>query len=145
MYLGLVESTCSGKNQIYFPTKFKKIAGEDLFMTNWFEFCIIILPFTDAKNVVKILSDEAVSLLSEGRKLQRYLYSGAERVMVNSEGRFTIPAHLKEYGMIQRDVIFRGVGNRIELWSKESYERYGFLTDESARQTAIDLFNKIKK
>lgn len=144
MFLGTAKSTCNGKNQIVLPSKFKKQTGSQLFITNWFEHTIVILPVDVGKQIMKILTTDAVALLPEGRRLERFLYGGAEEVTVNSEGRFTLPHHLKTHALIQKDVVFRGVGERIELWSNESYERYAFLTDEETRKTAITLFNAIK-
>lgn len=145
MYLGQYESTCSAKNQVYYPSKLKAETGSELFITNWFEYSLLVLPYKDGERVTGLLSNEAVTLLPEGRRLQRYLYSNASKVKVNEEGRFTLPQHLKEHALIQKEIVFRGVGDRIELWSRESYERYGFLTDEVTRQTAIELFERVRK
>ncbi len=144
MFLGKAEGVCNSKNQIIFPSKFKQQTGDKLFITNWFEYSLVILPLKDGRRIMELLTKESVTLLPEGRRLQRFLYGGAEEVLVNSEGRFTLPHHLKTHALIQNNVIFRGVGDRIELWSNESYERYGFLTDEDTRKTAIALYQTIK-
>ncbi len=145
MFLGLAESSITAKNQIYFPSKFRKDAGHELFITNWFEYSLILLPEKNGERLMNLLTENLVTLLPEGRRLQRFLYGGAENVTVNSENRFTLPEDLKKYALIQKDVIFRGVGDRIELWSKEQYERYGYLTENETRQTAIELYSKAKK
>lgn len=145
MFLGTHEGSITSKNQIYFPSKFRKDAGNKLFITNWFEYSLIILPSVEGERIMSLLTMDLVTLLPEGRRLQRYLYGGAENVSVTAEGKLTLPERLKTYALIQKDVVFRGVGDRIELWSKESFERYGYLTDKEARQTAIDLYFNVKK
>lgn len=145
MFLGIADSTLGKDGRIVFPSKFRKDVGRKLFVTNWFEHSLIILPFDQGQNIMSRLTNDLVTLLPEGRKLERFLYGGAEGVTVNGEGRFLLPEHLKKYAHIQRDVVFRGIGDRIELWSKESYERYSFLTDDEARQTAISLYEVVKK
>lgn len=145
MFLGRFDSVCSAKGQIYFPSKLKSQTGEELLISNWFEYSLVVLPFKEGEDLMKLLTSENVTLLPEGRRLQRFLYGGAEKVRVNSEGRFTLPQNLKEHAKILREVIFRGVGDRIELWSRESYERYAFLTDEETRKTASELFFELKK
>jgi MraZ protein len=119
--------------------------GNKLFITNWFEYSLIILPFEEGKNIMKLLTKEQVTLLPEGRRLERFLYGGAEVVSVNLEGRFLLPQHLKKHAQIQKEVVFRGVGDRIELWSQESYERYGYLTEQETREAAQELYLRIKK
>lgn len=144
MFIGLADSSCSQKNQIYFPSKFRNDTGDVLLITNWFEYSLIVLPEKAGEDLIRLLTSQNVTLLPEGRRIQRFLYSGAEKVKINSEGRFTLPQALKDYAKIQKDVVFRGVGDRIELWSKESYERYAFLTDEQTRKAALDLFKQIR-
>lgn len=145
MFLGLAESNCNSQNQIFFPSKFRQDSGNKLFITNWFEYSLIILPYDEGKNIMHLLTKDLVTLLPEGRRLERFLYSGAEEVTVNKEGRFTLPKPLKNHALIQKEVVFRGVGERIELWGKESFERYGYLTEQETRQTAIALYTTIKK
>lgn len=145
MFLGTHEGSITSKNQIYLPSKFRKDTGNELFITNWFEYSLVILPSKEGAHVMNLLTNELVTLLPEGRRLQRFLYEGAENVTVNAEGRFTLHEKLKSYALIQKDVVFRGVGDRIELWSAESYRRYGFLTEKETRQSAIELYFKSKK
>ena len=40
----------------------------------------------------------------------------------DSQGRFTLPADLKEMAALGRDVIFVGMGNKIELWDPQRFE-----------------------
>ena len=37
------------------------------------------------------------------------------------QGRILIPSVLREFASLQKDVVFVGVGSRIEIWSKESW------------------------
>lgn len=145
MFLGISDSALTLKNQVYYPSKFLKETGKDLFITNWFEFSLIILPYSEAERLMSLITNDLVTLLPEGRRIQRFLYGGAEKVTINSEGRFTLPQHLKNYALIQKEIVFRGVGDRIELWSRESFDRYGYLTDEATREAAINLFRETKK
>ena len=40
---------------------------------------------------------------------------------VDKQGRILLPAVLREFAGIEKDAVMVGVGNRIEIWSKESW------------------------
>ena len=52
----------------------------------------------------------------------RFFLSGANEVEPDKQGRVLIPGNLREAAGINKDVILVGVGSRIEIWSKESWE-----------------------
>ena len=51
---------------------------------------------------------------AEFRKFNRLFFSGAADVTCDSQGRVLIPAYLKTFAGIKRDVVLIGVSNRIE-------------------------------
>lgn len=49
----------------------------------------------------------------------------------DNQGRFVLDANLRRIAKIQKDVVFVGMFDRIELWSAETYnERFKDLDDE---------------
>ena len=43
---------------------------------------------------------------------------------VDGQGRISLPAHLVELAGIEREVLFVGAGEVIEMWSPARYEEY---------------------
>ena len=43
----------------------------------------------------------------------------------DKQGRILLPASLRKYASLSRDVVFCGMINRIEIWDKEKYEEQG--------------------
>lgn len=41
---------------------------------------------------------------------------------VDKQGRILLPAVLREFAEITKDVVLVGVGSRIEIWSKERWD-----------------------
>lgn len=58
---------------------------------------------------------------------------------IDKQGRILIPANLREYAKIEKDVIFIGVSTRVEIWSKEVWEEYSNNTDVSFEEIAEHL------
>ena len=44
----------------------------------------------------------------------------------DAQGRFILPAKLREYAKINKKMVFLGAMNRVEIWSEEKYDEvYG--------------------
>jgi MraZ protein len=59
----------------------------------------------------------------ELQALSRLMISGAFDCDFDGQGRLTVPADLREYAGLQRDVVLAGIGKRIEIWDKARFER----------------------
>jgi MraZ protein len=59
----------------------------------------------------------------EVQQVSRLLLSGAQECPFDAQGRVLVPAHLREYAELDRDVVIAGVGTRIEIWNKARFER----------------------
>jgi len=60
----------------------------------------------------------------DARAFVRMFFAGATECVVDKQGRINIPNNLIEHSDINKDVMIIGVGQRIELWSKENWEKY---------------------
>lgn len=58
----------------------------------------------------------------------------------DNQGRFVLDANLRRIAKIQKDVVFVGMFDRIELWAAETYnERFKDLDDEEYDQSLEPL------
>ena len=49
--------------------------------------------------------------------------SGATEAEPDKQGRVILPQNLREYAGLSKDVFILGVGSRIEIWDKDSWEK----------------------
>jgi len=75
----------------------------------------------------------------ETRSFNRMFFSGAVDVLPDKQGRFIIPAYLKDYANIKRDTIIIGVANRLEIWDKRSWGEFYSNSSESFEQIAENM------
>jgi MraZ protein len=54
--------------------------------------------------------------------VRHHYFGSAEEVEMDSVGRLLIPQSLRKYAELQRDAIWVGMGNHIELWDRSRYE-----------------------
>ena len=124
MFLGEYEHSCDSKNRLRIPSKFKKEFCEGAVLTKGNDGCLFL--------VDKMFDSKLQMPL-------RMLFSSAVEIEEDNQGRFLLPASLKNFANIQKDVIFVGVGNRVELWSKESWLDYSSKANASFDQILSSL------
>ena len=62
------------------------------------------------------------SLHPQVRELQRLLVGHATEVTMDSHGRVLLPAELREFAKLEREVVLLGLMNKFELWDKRTWD-----------------------
>ncbi len=79
--------------------------------------------------------------MRDARAYSRLFFSGACECELDKQGRINIPAYLREYAGLKKDVVVIGVMNRIEVWSLEVWTGYRSEAEESYEEIAEKLAN----
>jgi MraZ protein len=127
MFRGRYEHTIDNKGRVSLPARFREIVSsrysEDrLIVTSFIEPCLIAYPVAEWQ----LVEDRFRNLAHFDPKvlrLKRVLISGAHECQIDSNGRVLIPPILRDYAKLEREVVWTGMVERIELWSKETWER----------------------
>lgn len=127
MFYGEYEHTIDKKGRIIIPSKFRDFLKEydikKLFVTRGLDKCLFL--FTEDEWKAQETKFKSVPFTkSESRKFNRLYFSGATQVECDAQGRILLPKYLKDFAEIKRDIIFIGVSNRMEVWSKEVWQEY---------------------
>ncbi len=143
MFTWNYERTIDEKGRIIIPPKFRKDLGDEFIITRGLEKCIYIYPMETWKE----LSFRISSLPLEKRDVriyQRFIFSSALDVKMDSQGRISIPKALRDYAGIKKDVVMVGVSSRVEIWDKERWEKANQEMEETLMsfEDLIDLYNK---
>lgn len=122
MFLGEYDHSLDTKGRLIIPAKFRAALGDSFIIARGMDECLNIY---DTGAWEKFASKLMTSLPDNSRKkreLVRFFLSGADEVQPDRQGRILIPARLRAYAGITRDVVLAGCGDRIEVWSKEKWE-----------------------
>ena len=130
-FTGEYDCKLDAKGRMLLPAKLKlrlsELSGNSLVINRGFEPCLVLYPHNEWKKVF----DKVVSLneFNKGyRNIQRNFMRGSTEADLDSVGRFLIPKSMQTYARLEKEVIAVGVGNRIELWNPEEYNK--FLIDD---------------
>lgn len=58
----------------------------------------------------------------EARQAQRAFFANSYDSQVDGQGRIVLPASLREYAGLKRDVVVIGSDNRLEIWDRDAWE-----------------------
>jgi len=67
------------------------------------------------------------------------MLSGAMDDKPDKQGRITIPALLRTYAGLKRDVTVIGAGSRIEIWDQASWQKYLAEHEQAFSDTAEEV------
>lgn len=145
MWYGEYLHTLDEKDRFILPAKFrekvKTLDKKKFFITRGLDGCLFLV-FQDAweelENKLKALSFTK----KQSRSFNRLYFSGAVESDIDSQGRVTLPEFLKEFAQIQREVMIVGVADRIEIWSKDRWNKFYQENKKRFEEMAEDLFEE---
>lgn len=82
--------------------------------------CLAVYPVDEFQRVAANLR-EARSRGGTERQAARSYFSGAVEITPDKQGRVAIPAHLRTFANLEREVIVAGNFDHIEIWNSEDF------------------------
>jgi len=128
MLIGQYQGKVSSKGRVAFPKKFRSQLGNKLVITRGYEGCLIIVSQKDWQTLLEGTRNQPF-VFEAARDTMRFLLGNAAEIELDAQGRFILPAHLREYGGITEEVVFLGLQRYVEVWDKNRWEEYqGYLS-----------------
>jgi MraZ protein len=111
------------KNRIRIPAKLKKELGEKYYFTRGTDGCLFVFPEEIIQQEIAKL--EEIKLTEGDKRLGvRAFLKSVVPAEEDNQGRVVLPAILKSFAQIKKDIHICGIGSRIEIWAKEVYDEY---------------------
>ena len=120
MFIGEYGHAIDAKNRIILPSKFREDLGDSCIMTKGLDGCLFVYSNEEWHRIEESLREKPLTS-KDARKFMRFFFAGAASCEVDKQGRILLPANLREYAGIEKDVISVGVYSRVEIWSKDRY------------------------
>lgn len=120
MFMGEYSHNIDAKGRMIVPSKFREQLGDEFVVTKGLDGCLFVYPNEEWQNIEEKFRN--VPLTSkDARKFSRFFFAGATTCEVDKQGRILLPANLREYAGIDKEVVSVGVFSRVEIWSKDRY------------------------
>ncbi|MDQ7774212.1 MAG: division/cell wall cluster transcriptional repressor MraZ [Elusimicrobiales bacterium] len=75
----------------------------------------------------------------EERAFKRYFFGNAVDAALDEQGRILLPAKLKTFAGLKKEIVIRGVGNKAEIWDAQCWLDYKKLKVDPS----LEKFSKI--
>ena len=122
MFLGRFEHSVDTKGRVAVPARFRDRLSGELILTRGNDGCLYLFtqgswePLAAKLNALPTGDEDA-------RNLRRAVFSSAEPVELDKQGRVIIPDHLRQYAGISGDVSIIGLGEYIEIWDTQAWQK----------------------
>ncbi len=120
MFIGEHHHTLDDKGRVAIPVKFRATCETGAILTRGLDHSLVLFPREGWQVFVASLHTLPWQK-EETRALTRLFLAGASEVALDRSGRMLVPEHLRAYAGLSRDVVFLGLGNRLEVWDETAW------------------------
>ena len=138
MFLGEYNYKIDDKKRLALPSKFRENLGKKAVITRGLDNCLFLYPMKDWRELAEKLSKLPISQ-ADARGFARIMLAGAMEVNIDRLGRILVPDYLKKYAGLKKETIVAGLYNRVEIWSRETWNNYKQKTEKEAGNIAERL------
>jgi MraZ protein len=111
---------------------------DGLVVTKGFENCLFVFSKTEWQDFANQLK-QLKTLKKNSRLLSRFIFGGANEDQPDKAGRIIVPSTLRTWAALKKEVVIIGVGNRLEVWSKENWQK----TEKQAAGSFSDIAEEL--
>ena len=115
-------------------------SGNNIVISRGFEKCLVLRPQSEFFRILNRLK-KLNQFDSKSRNFQRKMLSGSTDLELDNNGRFLIPRSMLNYAGLDNQAMIIGMGDRLEIWNPQEYEKFLTNDPEDFARMAQDLFN----
>ena len=123
VFIGEYQHILDPKGRVIMPSKFRDGLGDKFVVTKGLDHCLFVYPQNEWQELERKL--RTLPLTSkDARAFTRFFFAGATECELDKQGRILIPANLREYAELTKELVIIGVASRVEIWSKGKWDDY---------------------
>ncbi len=140
MFTGEYTQKMDTKGRTIVPAKFREELGTSVVVTRGLDGCL----FAYSKEAWHTLEEKLSSLPFADRKVRdfnRFFLAGASELETDKLGRVLMPAVLRKFGNLDKEVVWVGVGDRLEIWNSDKWneQMMSYLEGDDVEEKIEDL------
>lgn len=120
--MGAYSHTIDAKGRLIIPAKFREGLGERFVVSKGFDGCLQAYDPESWKDIEEKLK-ELPQFKKEARDITRFFLGGAVEAEIDKQGRILIPATLRQYAGLEKDVTLVGSGSKVEIWDSAKWNK----------------------
>ena len=125
-FRGTFDHTLDSKHRLTVPARYRAALanGAVLAMPVDLQPCVGVWQPEEYDRYSRRALADLPALSPRRSELERFFYGNSRDVELDAAGRIMVPNSLSEHARLAKDVVVVGAGDRLELWSKESWNEH---------------------
>jgi MraZ protein len=137
MFRGIYQNTIDAKGRTSLPARFREIltetfGDEKFIITNSLPvrlgddlFCrgLTVYPYQEWLAIEEKIDSGVGMTSTELNSIKRLIIAPATECSADKQGRMLLPANLRSYAAMERDIVFVGMRKKIEIWDLETWNK----------------------
>ena len=140
MFMGEYHHNIDDKNRLVIPSNYRSSLGETFIVTRGLEKCLYIYTQSEWQKIVDKLANLPFTK-KDARIFIRSFFSAAASCNLDRQGRINITSQQAIYADLTKECVIIGANDRIEIWSKDNWDKFNTGYSESLEAVAENLFN----
>jgi len=121
-FFGRFEHGLDAKGRVILPAKFRVHFEHGGYLSQYHDGCLALWTPDEFEKQMIAMQQSAIESPGQ-RNLARVWASGSHEVEIDRQGRMAIPAHLRDFGGLDGDVLVHGAIDRVELWNPTAWDQ----------------------
>ncbi|WP_150306475.1 division/cell wall cluster transcriptional repressor MraZ [Planctomonas psychrotolerans] len=138
MFLGTYAPKLDDKGRLILPAKFRDELEGGVVLTRGQDRCIYVFSTREFEELHERMRQAPVTS-KQARDYMRVFLSGAHAETPDKQHRVTIPAALRSYAGLDRELTVIGAGSRAEIWDAEAWNSYLAENEAAFADTAEEV------
>lgn len=138
MLLGTYSPKLDEKGRIVLPAKFREELADGVVLTRGQDRCVYVFGNSEFEGFHDRIRQAPVTS-KQARDYLRLLLSGAHAEEPDRQNRITIPAQLRQYAGLDRELAVIGAGTRAEIWDAKAWNDYVEANEKAFSETAEEV------
>ena len=140
MFMGEYHQKLDEKGRLIIPAKIRYELGDNFIITRGLDGCLFIYKKETWDKIIN--SYQTLPNVKEARNFMRFFLSGATPQNFDKQGRINISAPLIKHASLSKEVVIIGVGDRLEIWSNDNWNKFAEENEDKFSELADSLFSQ---
>ncbi len=121
MLIGTYNAILSLKHRSAIPAAFRTFLGKKMIIAKWYEDCLVITSASSWESILDKIKGKDAMITASIRDTDRFLLASAYELTTDEQGRVVFPHLLVEYAKLSNNIVFLGLGDRVEVWDQDKW------------------------
>jgi MraZ protein len=130
VFTGEYRHSVDAKGRVAVPAKFRAQLDSGAFVSRWMDACLAIWPRPAWDRLAEKVATLPTVENAGARLAARFLFGNAVEVVWDAQGRFVLPAYLREAAGLANEAVIVGSLDHAEIWTPAGWDGYRKALDD---------------